>query len=182
MSSSPVHLVITALGSDRAGIVNTITRHVSQCGCNIEDSRLALLGGEFTFVMLLSGSASAINMIESTLPIKGAELELLIVMKRTPTGSTPVRHEGFSLAVEVPDSPRIIERFTALLTHHRMHIAELMTRAQPGTPAMLSIRIHAYGSSAKDLADLEKNFQQLCVELSAQGTLQADGRQDTERL
>ena len=63
-----------------------------------------------------------------------------------------------------------------------MHIAELMTRAQPGTPAMLSIRIHAYGSSAQALADLEKNFQQLCIELSAQGTLQADGRQDTERL
>ncbi|WP_214214234.1 ACT domain-containing protein [Rosenbergiella australiborealis] len=182
MSSSPVHLVITALGSDRAGIVNTITRHVSQCGCNIEDSRLALLGGEFTFVMLLSGSANAINMIESTLPIKGAELELLIVMKRTPTGCTPVRHEGFSLSVEVPDSPRIIERFTALLTHHQMHIAELMTRAHPGTPAMLSIRIHAYGSSSRAVVDLEKNFQQLCYELSAKGVLHTDGRQETERL
>ncbi|WP_439108401.1 ACT domain-containing protein, partial [Escherichia fergusonii] len=27
-------------------IVNTITRHVSSCGCNIEDSRLAMLGDE----------------------------------------------------------------------------------------------------------------------------------------
>ncbi len=93
-----------------------------------------------------------------------------------------MRHEGFSLAVEVPDSPRIIERFTALLTQHHMHIAELMTRAQPGTPAILSIRIHAYGSSAKALADLEQNFALLCAELSAQGTIHADGRQETERL
>jgi glycine cleavage system transcriptional repressor len=37
------YLVITALGADRPGIVNTITRHVSSCGCNIEDSRLAML-------------------------------------------------------------------------------------------------------------------------------------------
>ena len=60
------YLVITALGADRPGIVNTITRHVSSCGCNIEDSRLAMLGDEFTFIMLLSGSWNAINLIEST--------------------------------------------------------------------------------------------------------------------
>lgn len=42
------YLVITALGADRPGIVNAITRHVSSCGCNIEDSRLAMLGEEFT--------------------------------------------------------------------------------------------------------------------------------------
>ncbi|EHC47393.1 Glycine cleavage system transcriptional antiactivator GcvR [Salmonella enterica subsp. enterica serovar Give str. S5-487] len=81
--SSQHYLVITALGADRPGIVNTITRHVSSCGCNIEDSRLAMLGDEFTFIMLLSGTWNAITLIESTLPLKGAELDLLIVMKRT---------------------------------------------------------------------------------------------------
>ena len=59
MTASLQHyLVITALGADRPGIVNTITRHVSSCGCNIEDSRLAMLGDEFTFIMLLSGRIS----------------------------------------------------------------------------------------------------------------------------
>jgi glycine cleavage system transcriptional repressor len=82
------YLVITALGADRPGIVNTITRHVSSCGCNIEDSRLAMLGEEFTFIMLLSGSWNAITLIESTLPQKGAELDLLIVMKRTNSPAT----------------------------------------------------------------------------------------------
>ncbi|VTM21787.1 Gcv operon repressor [Raoultella terrigena] len=78
MTASLQHyLVITALGADRPGIVNTITRHVSSCGCNIEDSRLAMLGDEFTFIMLLSGTWNAINLIESTLPLKGAELDLL---------------------------------------------------------------------------------------------------------
>jgi len=71
-TSSQHFLVITALGADRPGIVNTITRHVSSYGCNIEDSRLAMLGEEFTFIMLLSGSWNAITLIESTLPLKGA--------------------------------------------------------------------------------------------------------------
>ncbi len=177
-----MHLVITALGTDRSGIVNTITRHVSQCGCNIEDSRLALLGDEFTFVMLLSGTANAINLIESTLPLKGAELELLIVMKRTASGLTPLRHEGFWLAVEIPDSPRIIERFTALLAYHQMHIAELMTRTHPGEPPILSIRIKAHGTDEAALTNFEGNFQQLCHELSAQGALRPAGHSEEDRL
>ena len=85
-TSSQHYLVITALGADRPGIVNTITRHVSSCGCNIEDSRLAMLGEEFTFIMLLSGTWNAITLIESTLPLKGAELDLLIVVNMFLTG------------------------------------------------------------------------------------------------
>lgn len=111
MTASLQHyLVITALGADRPGIVNTITRHVSSCGCNIEDSRLAMLGDEFTFIMLLSGSWNAINLIESTLPLKGAELDLLIVMKRTTARPPQAMQNTVWVQVEVPDSPHIIER------------------------------------------------------------------------
>jgi glycine cleavage system transcriptional repressor len=88
--------------------VNTITRHVSSCGCNIEDSRLAMLGDEFTFIMLLSGSWNAITLIESTLPLKGAELDLLIVMKRT-TARPPQ-------PCQTPSGSRLRYRLTA---HYR---------------------------------------------------------------
>ncbi len=99
------YLVITALGADRPGIVNAITRHVSSCGCNIEDSRLAMLGEEFTFIMLLSGSWNAITLIESTLPQKGAELELLIVMKRTNSHERPPMPATVWVQVEVTGLP-----------------------------------------------------------------------------
>ena len=131
-TSSQHYLVITALGADRPGIVNTITRHVSSCGCNIEDSRLAMLGEEFTFIMLLSGTWNAITLIESTLPLKGAELDLLIVMKRTTARPRPALPATVWVQVEVPDSPHLIERFTALLDSHQMNIAELVSRTQPG--------------------------------------------------
>jgi glycine cleavage system transcriptional repressor len=167
----PHHLVITALGVDRPGIVNTITRHVSSCGCNIEDSRLAMLGDEFTFIMLLSGSWNAITLIESTLPMKGAELELLIVMKRTNARVTPPMPATVWVQVEVPDSPHIIERFTDLFDKHQMNIAELVSRIQPaqdGVPPTLYIQMTAH--SAEDTR-IEPAFNQLCQELHAQGTI-----------
>ena len=46
-------LVLTAIGEDRSGIVGELTQLVSDCNCNIIDSRIAILGNEFTFIMLL---------------------------------------------------------------------------------------------------------------------------------
>ena len=146
--SQPHHLVITALGVDRPGIVNTITRHVSSCGCNIEDSRLAMLGDEFTFIMLLSGSWNAITLIESTLPLKGAELELLIVMKRTNAGVRPPMPDTAFIQVEVADSPHIIERFTDLIDKHQMNVAELVSRIMRDAEAIIESRFGGMMSGA----------------------------------
>lgn len=183
LSSTQHYLVITALGSDRSGIVNTITRHVSHCGCNIEDSRLALLGEEFTFVMLLAGDSQAISLIESTLPLIGAELDLLIVMKRTSAPLTVQRNEGIWLEVELPDSPRIIERFTHLLDQYQLNLAELITRTQPATTqqqAMLAICIKAHGVMAGEQLQFEAAFYQLCTKLNASGRLRQYGLQENE--
>lgn len=172
--SQPHHLVITALGVDRPGIVNTITRHVSSCGCNIEDSRLAMLGDEFTFIMLLSGSWNAITLIESTLPMKGAELELLIVMKRTNARVTPPMPATVWVQVEVPDSPHIIERFTDLFDKHQMNIAELVSRitpAQDDASPVLYIQMTAHSPANHASAPFEQAFHRLCEELHAQGSI-----------
>jgi len=168
------YLVITALGADRPGIVNTITRQVSSCGCNIEDSRLAMLGDEFTFIMLLSGSWNAITLIESTLPQKGAELELLIVMKRTSAHERPPMPATVWVKVEVKDSPHLIERFTDLFHTHQMNIAELASKTTPASTekaAQLSIQITAHSPADAHATIIEQAFHQLCTELNAQGSI-----------
>lgn len=168
------YLVITALGADRPGIVNTITRHVSSCGCNIEDSRLAILGEEFTFIMLLSGSWNAITLIESTLPQKGADLELLIVMKRTHAAESVAMPVTVWVQVEVKDSAHIIERFTDLFNSQQLNIAELVSRTQPveGTQApQLYIQITAHSPARQNAAIIESAFHKLCTELAAQGSI-----------
>ncbi|WP_413723395.1 glycine cleavage system transcriptional repressor [Sodalis sp. RH23] len=168
------YLVITALGTDRPGIVNTITRHVSSCGCNIEDSRLAMLGEEFTLIMLLSGSWNAITLIESTLPLKGAELDLLIVMKRTNAGEQQATPNTVWVKVDVQDSPHLIERFTDLFDSQHMNIAELASKTQPArgdAPPRLNIQITAHGPSGWPVEQIEDRFHQLCTELNAQGSI-----------
>ena len=58
--STERHLVLSALGPDRPGIVAEVTSYVTERGGNIEDSRMAVLGGEFGVMMLVSGTADEI--------------------------------------------------------------------------------------------------------------------------
>ena len=113
-------------------------------------------------------------MIESTLPLKGAELELLIVMKRTTGQARPVTPETVWVQVEVPDSPHLIERFTALFDAHNMNIAELVSRTKPAqddAPPQLFIQITAHSPASSDASIIEQAFKALCTELHAQGTI-----------
>jgi glycine cleavage system transcriptional repressor len=48
------HLALIGLGPDRPGIVAAATRVLKERGANIEDSRAAVLGGEFGFMVLAS--------------------------------------------------------------------------------------------------------------------------------
>ena len=49
------HLAVSAIGSDRTGMVHDLTRLVSECGGNISESRMAGLGSEFAMLLLISG-------------------------------------------------------------------------------------------------------------------------------
>lgn len=88
MPASQNYPGIVTLEADHPGMVNTITRHVSSCDCNIADSRLAMLAGEFPFILQLSGSCHAITLIESTLPLKGTER---VSRTRPGENTTPAR-------------------------------------------------------------------------------------------
>ncbi|MFZ5473506.1 MAG: glycine cleavage system protein R, partial [Pseudomonadota bacterium] len=76
-------LVITATGDDQVGLVQRFTSRLAEAGCNIEESRMALLGGQFAIIMLVSGRWDALSRLEDRLPAIGEELGLTIVARRT---------------------------------------------------------------------------------------------------
>ncbi|MDZ4833091.1 MAG: ACT domain-containing protein [Candidatus Melainabacteria bacterium] len=53
------HILVTAVGVDRPGIVARITEVLVSHGANLEESRMAILGGEFAAVMLVTGEINA---------------------------------------------------------------------------------------------------------------------------
>lgn len=118
-------IVLTAIGEDRPGIVSELTQLVSDCHCNIIDSHIAILGSEFTFIMLLNGDMSAISRIEHGLPTKAMELGLLTMMKRTASHTQSEFCAGYILEYTGIDTPGTLSKVTRFFADNNISICSL---------------------------------------------------------
>ena len=60
-------IVLSAIGSNRTGVVQDITKVILASGGNIEESRMTTLGAEFAVLMLVSGNWHTLSRLESAL-------------------------------------------------------------------------------------------------------------------
>ena len=49
---------VTVLGVDRPGVIAAVTGSLADCGANIQDSTMTLLGGHVAMMLLVSGDLS----------------------------------------------------------------------------------------------------------------------------
>ena len=133
--------ILTAIGTDRVGIVDDLTTLILDKRCNIEESRMAVLGGEFTVMLLLSGSSPDIEaLIETSEQIAG-ELDLHISMKPTVEPKAHPQMRPYLIESVSLDTPGIVHAITALLRRHRINIEnmETDTTAAPWTGAPMFV-------------------------------------------
>ena len=60
-------IVISAIGTDRTGVVQDLSKVILACGGNIEESRMTTLGAEFAMLMLVSGNWHTLDKLEKEL-------------------------------------------------------------------------------------------------------------------
>ena len=77
------YLVVSALGEDRPGLVNELSRVILECDCGIVDSRMTVLGGEFAILLLVQGNWNTLTKLEMQLKRLEQTLDMIIVSKRT---------------------------------------------------------------------------------------------------
>ncbi|NJL73183.1 MAG: amino acid-binding protein [Candidatus Competibacteraceae bacterium] len=129
--------VLTAIGSDRVGITSDLSEAITQGSCNIEESRMAVLGGEFAIIMLLSGGSASLAAAIDNLPGAGRALGLQIEVKRTTAGEPSASGRPYRLTTVSLDTPGIVHTVTAVLKRHGINVEELETEtsAAPWTGA-----------------------------------------------
>ena len=76
-------IVISAIGRDKPGIVQSISKAILSCGGNIEESRMTTLGSEFATLMLVSGNWHTLNRLETALDKLGGEDGLSFAILKT---------------------------------------------------------------------------------------------------
>src|SRR3569832_2833409 len=132
------YLVISALGKDRPGIVNTLSKSVLDSGCNVSHSRMAVLGGEFALILLIHGNEEAVAAMQRQLPALEERLQHTRIAKTSAPRHSEQRWLPYRVRVVAMDHPVIVHRITYFFSAQKIKIEELetATNAAPhtGTP------------------------------------------------
>lgn len=153
-------IILTAVGSDRPGLVADLTKHVHEAGASLADSRMVNLRGHFALLALIEGSEEAVaaakRALEASAAAMGLRLEIQTADKIAPaaSGTVPYRLKTYSM-----DQPGIVARVTEVLRKHNVNVEELETRVESapfaGTPLFLleAVVTLPAGTSARKVRD-----------------------------
>jgi len=123
--------VFTAIGPDRVGIVDDLSGLVVSHGGNIEESKMAILGGEFAAVMLVSMAPAALANLSSEMASLQDQLGLRLELKPTRRQESTATGRPYILETVSLDTPGIVHAVTAILKTYGINIEELETATQP---------------------------------------------------
>ena len=134
------YIVLTAIGTDRPGLVDDISAYLTEKEINIEDSRMAVLGGEFAVILLASGDEGSIESLKDNTESIEKKTGLAIGIKPTiAPGQRNIEPSiPHKLHVTSLDHPGLVHEITKVLHEYNINIESLDTHVShapiTGTP------------------------------------------------
>jgi len=169
------YLVISAIGSDRPGLVDQLTHPIHESSGNILDSRMTVLGGEFAILMLVEGRWDTIARIEELLPTLQESMKLTIITKRTESKPVDAPVLPYMVSVVALDHPGIVNQLSSFFSNRQINIQSLDTdsyhAAHTGTP-MFSVNMSVQIPAAQSIVALRTEFFEFCDGLNLDAILE----------
>ncbi len=149
--------VVTAVGSDRPGIVAAVTGGLLDAGCNLRDSAMTILEGHFAVLLMLEApSHVAAADLEAALAGSAAGLDLDVSVRAVPAAAPPpAPGETWTVSVYGADRPGIVHGVSKCLADRGVNIVDLRTHVlgDPAAPVyalLLDVEVPA-GTDAETL-------------------------------
>jgi glycine cleavage system transcriptional repressor len=175
MSAQHNYLVISALGQDRPGIVDELSGAILEDGCNIADSRMAVLGGEFAIMLMVEGNWNTLTKLEDSIPELEKQLGLTIIAKRTGDKQTSDALLPYGVEVVSLDHPGIVHHLASFFSQRNINIEDMVTNsyaaAHTGTQ-MFSVQMTVGIPSTEHISTLRDEFMEFCDNMNLDAVLE----------
>jgi glycine cleavage system transcriptional repressor len=168
-------IAISAIGSDRTGLVHDLTKAIADCGGSISESRMTALGSEFAMLLLVSGNWHAIARIETEIKKLGESGGISVQLRRTEERAVRQDMVPYSADIVCLDQTGIVSALAGFFAARGIDIAELTTRsyaaAHTGAP-MFSVYMIVNVPSRIHLGALREEFMDFCDHLNLDAILE----------
>lgn len=170
------HYILTAFSKDRPGIVADITRIIYENNCNLEESAMANLAGEFALIFLFSPlSSSNGDDLEDLLAKECRRLEReqgisafvkAVGPAQPATGQEET--EPATILVEGLDQAGIVYKISNYLAENQINITSLTSAVKPSPESgatFYSMRIEVQIPKQAGRSDIERGLRRVGDEL-----------------
>jgi glycine cleavage system transcriptional repressor len=177
-------ILVTATGEDRPGIVARLSEVILKHGGNLEESRMALLGGEFAAIALISIGEEHLHELTQEL-VRLKDEDILCTTKATKPLSPDRYKDCVTCEIDLTgaDHEGIVHGITRFLREHSINIQSMesgvVNAPETGTP-LFSMRATVQVPPALTVADLRNELNRIgeneAVDISLKALPQAVAR------
>lgn len=163
------YLVITALGNNKPDILEQLTHSIKDCGCNILESRMTVLGSEMCMLMLVSGSWDAIAKIEDTLSRLEDRLEMAINTRRTSPANVSGNLMPYAIDVVSFNHIGIVHDIVNFMHENKIGIQDMYSntyKANNTGTIMFSLHMAVNIPADISIASIRGDFMDFCDQLN----------------
>jgi glycine cleavage system transcriptional repressor len=168
-------LVLSALGEDKPGIIDELSGCVLGSGCNIVDSRMTILGGDFAILLLVTGNWNNIARLENQIRSLEERLALTITARRTISREISKDLLPYGVDVVALDQPGIVHNLAGFFSQRKINIQEMVTStyaaAHTGTP-MFSVHLSVDIPANMQISVLRDEFMDFCDQLNLDAVIE----------
>ena len=162
------HFAVTAVGADRPGIVAAVTGAFVDHGCNLEDSSMTILRGQFAMMLVVDAPAGVGTAeLEDALAAPAADLDLVVTVRPAAEPGEEAADKGrWTVSVHGADHPGIVHGVASLLAGRSVNIVDLSTRVV-GVPgrALYTMVLEVTLPPGADPRELERDLETTAADL-----------------
>ena len=157
------------------GMALGASKAIKDAGCSIVDTRMAVLGNECTFLLLVTGTWDAIVKVESSLPRLAERWGLDVATRRTELRDPAPDMMPYTVEVVAADRPGIVSDIAHFFTLRNISIEDIFTTTyrapHTGTP-MFSLHMTISVPTDNSIAALRGEFMDFCDQLNLDSVME----------
>ena len=159
------HIIISAFGSDRPGIVSHLTGAITSHGGNIEESRMVKLGTDFTTMIFVSVSTEWTESL--TVALNGIQ-DLQISVQKTSPFSIDATIPQCEIHLSGADNEGLVHKVAERLAEKGINIEEMETGTEnaPISGTILFTMTARVSHFELDITRLENDMNELADKLA----------------
>jgi glycine cleavage system transcriptional repressor len=162
---------LAAIGRDRPGIVAAVAEVLFEQGCNVEDSSMTLLRGNFSMMLVLASpeGTTATSLAKALRPAcerMGLTYDVLDV-----EDTAGVPHPTHVLTVYGADRPGILYRVTQLLASAGVNITDLNSRLVGADKPVYALMLELSLPPSLEDDDLNRRLAEMAAQIGVDLTL-----------